>query len=499
MFSYKWPKEKQKEWGFKRLLKYLKEYVEPYHPYYRKTFKELGIDVKKIKTYEDFCKIPITTKQLMLEDYLSFILQPKFPGREALYDTAPVSKKILLKHIIQGMFTKTYAALKDEDKTLKEKIANAVKKEWMPVHFHASGGTTGNPSPALYTWYDIHKNLPPSMIMSSMCGLKKEYRALNLFPAAPHLAFFAVVLAEVLLGGSAFHTCGGQVVPTERQIELCQNAKFDYLLAIPSYLTYWLEVAEKMQKEGKIGKIDSLKYAIVAGEPMVPAYRERLKSQFEKIGSNNVKIIEAYGMTEVKIAFFECDEETGIHLGLENFFWEVLDPETKEPVGEGKPGVLTFSHIGWRGTVFIRYFTGDLVNGMVWERCDKCGFIIPRLLTPMCRAVKDFTKIKGARVPLVTLQTAIRNSTGVDSFQVIITKQNLDDPFSRDYLKVYVTKKQEYDEQTVTESIKKNVKLDCEITPNEIIFETPERLEKRLFERTHLKADWVIDERKIHV
>jgi phenylacetate-CoA ligase len=182
---------------------------------------------------------------------------------------------------------------------------------------------------------------------------------------------------------------------------------------------------------------------------------------------------------------------------LENFFWEVLDPETKEPVDEGKPGVLTFSHIGWRGTVFIRYFTGDLINGIVWNRCEKCGFIIPRIITPMCRAVKDFTKIKGARVPLLTLQTAIRNSSGVESFQVVITKQNPEDEFSRDYLKIYVAKKPDYDEEEVRESIKKNVKLDCEITPNEIIFETPEKIEKRLFERTHLKADWVVDERKV--
>ncbi len=82
MFSFKWPVEKQKRWCFKKLISYLKNYVNPYHPYYRKTFRELGIDVNKIKSYEDFCKIPITTKQLMLDDYLSFILQPKFPGKE---------------------------------------------------------------------------------------------------------------------------------------------------------------------------------------------------------------------------------------------------------------------------------------------------------------------------------------------------------------------------------------------------------------------------------
>jgi phenylacetate-CoA ligase len=174
-----------------------------------------------------------------------------------------------------------------------------------------------------------------------------------------------------------------------------------------------------------------------------------------------------------------------------------LDPETKEPVPEGRPGILTFTHINFHGTVLVRYFTGDLINGLVWNRCEKCGLTIPRLVTPMCRAVKDFAKIKGSRVSMLGLQTAIRNSDGVEIFRVVITKEHQDDQFSRDWVRIHVAKRDDIDEDTVIHSIKKNVKYECEIGPSEIVFEPRERIEEKLFERTGLKADWIVDERKV--
>jgi phenylacetate-coenzyme A ligase PaaK-like adenylate-forming protein len=367
------------------------------------------------------------------------------------------------------------------------------------MHFHASGGTTGNPSPALYSHRDIFHTTLKVAPMTNWGGIKLDDKGMNLFPAAPHLAFFQVVFTELLLGGNVFHTCGGSVIPTERQIELCERIGSDYVVAIPSYLTYWLETAVKMRAQGKIKKIDTIRHAVVAAEPMVPAYRERLRGLFAAVGSENVKIIEGYGMTELKGAFYECAEGSGIHLSPESHFWEVLDPETKEPVPEGSQGVLTFSHIDFRATVFMRYFTGDLIRGLVWDKCPHCGRTGPRLLMPMCRAVKDFTKIKGSRVNLLDLQTAIRNITGVISFQVVITKSNPDDPFSRDTVRVHVAAEEGADRDALTRDIKKNVKLDCEISPNEIVFNTMEEVEQKLFSRTNLKADWVVDERPVHL
>jgi phenylacetate-CoA ligase len=76
----------------------------------------------------------------------------------------------------------------------------------------------------------------------------------------------------------------------------------------------------------------------------------------------------------------------------------------RQPVKPGEPGVLVFTHIGWRGTVLVRYWTGDLIHGgMIRDRCPHCGWTFPRIFPPICRAEADFSKIKGARVELPLL------------------------------------------------------------------------------------------------
>jgi phenylacetate-coenzyme A ligase PaaK-like adenylate-forming protein len=275
---------------------------------------------------------------------------------------------------------------------------------------------------------------------------------------------------------------------------------FDMYIAIPSYMTYWLKTAIEMIEGGIAKKPDPVKYAVLAAEPLSDEYRDKLKDQFEKIGSPDVKIIEGYGSTELRAAFFECDEKSGMHLNPEYFYWEVLDPETKEPVPWGEPGVLVFSHIDWRGSVLLRYWMGDLIQGGVtWEKCPKCGFTLPILRPPIGRAARDFTKIKGARVPHLNFTNAIRRAEGIESFQVIITKEDEEDQTSRDRVIVYASLKPDADEQLVKSAITRNVKLDTEVSPDEIVIEVPEKIEERLFERTGLKADWVVDRRQLHV
>ena len=102
----------------------------------------------------------------------------------------------------------------------------------------------------------------------------------------------------------------------------------------------------------------------------------------------------------------------------------MLDPKTNEPVPEGEPGVLTFSHIDWRGTTFLRYYTGDLITGGVrWERCKFCGLTYPIMYPPIMRAKKDFTKLKGTRVSLMELVSSIRDTGGVYQFQAILDNE----------------------------------------------------------------------------
>ncbi|HEY5531734.1 MAG TPA: hypothetical protein VIK22_07005, partial [Candidatus Anoxymicrobiaceae bacterium] len=70
---------------------------------------------------------------------------------------------------------------------------------------------------------------------------------------------------------------------------------------------------------------------------------------------------------------------------------------------------------------------------------------------------------------------------------------------SRDRVVVYACLNEGADAEIAKTNITKQVKIDTEISPDEIHIEAPDQIEKRLFERTGLKAEWVVDNRPLHV
>ncbi len=498
----------QRDATFRRLSNYIREVIYPYHPYYRKLFKDNGIDPNSIRTPDDLRRIPVTHKDDYRPDPIAFICQPTFPGREPLYETQRIGGKFIAKYLAQSIlnFPRDYAAVyraNYKEGFAYSKIGRRVALEWNPVHFHASAGSTGDPTPAAYTCRDLMKPIKEAA-SAFWTGeeLGWDTRALNLFPGAPHLAFFQVVMGKWLGGASGFDTFGGNVVPTERQIQLFYEGGFEGLIAIPSYLVYWLRRAVDMVEKGEVEPLSKLFVAMVAAEPLTDSLRQFIKSQVVAAGGReDFKLVQGYGMTEMKIAFYECTEKSNVHLNPKYFYWEVLDPQTLEPVSEGEPGVLTFSHIDWRGTTFLRYFTGDLIAGGVrWRRCPECGLTFPIMYPPIMRAQKDFTKLKGTRVALLELISAIRDTVGVYQFQAVLDKEVSGDEFSRDRLVIRLAVEDGFRFEQVAEEVKKNVKGTTEVTPDDIVCETDrEKLETELFEKTGIKAEYIVENRPVHI
>jgi phenylacetate-CoA ligase len=193
--------------------------------------------------------------------------------------------------------------------------------------------------------------------------------------------------------------------------------------------------------------------------------------------------------------FYECREGSKLHLDPEHFFPEILHPETHEPVPPGEPGIFVWSHIDWRGTAILRYWTGDLVSGgMVWDECPHCRLTMPRLQTPILRAERDFTKIRGTRVEYVALQDAVRSVPGVRTYQIVICKDEPRDAGSRDLLNIHLSIDPHLDERGFKELVRERIKRSTELSPDAILFESTKTIEDRLFAKK-LKAEWIVDER----
>lgn len=497
-FGYHWRREDQRRWAEERLFRYVRDYVDRFHPYYRRLFRERGIDADRIYTYDDFSKIPITTKQDFLADQKAFVLQPS--QEDTPYDVEPLPTRKKLAYAARAFTTRYLRDVYGKPRSFREKVAQTAMYEWLPAHFNFSGGTTGMPASAVFTTYDLRENVRKVHGMLYETGWEMDMRTLNLFPAVPHLAFFApiTVAFTVDTGGAVLHTCGGKAIPTERQVIIASIMGFQMITSLPSYLLYWLKTAVELKEKGLIRGLPGIKQVIAGAEPMTDEYRRRIKGYLEELGSPDVRIMEVYGMTEMKAGFFECGEKTGVHLNPELYYWEMLDPETREPVQWGEPGVLVFSHIGWRGTVLLRYWTGDLIQGgMVWEKCPSCGLTLPRIFTPIVRAEKDFTKVKGARVPLLEFQRALHGVEGLESFQVVLGKEDEADALSRDKVTIYACAAPGAEEAALRQRIVECVRIGTEISPDEVVFMDSKALEAQLFERTGLKADWVVDQREV--
>ncbi len=503
----------QRERSAHRLFKYLREYVEPYHPFLRRAYREAGVDLSRLKKADDIQRLPIIDKNHLRADPLLFVLRPEMPGVPSTpgYETAPLRKASVLKYVSEVIRNRPRDFSLDVRRTsFQDRVKRRGLAEWLPIHFHVSTGSSGAPTPATYTHHDLTRVIPQIIslfVIPKNVDPEESYfdwsdRTMNIFPGAPHLAFFMPVLAKCSIGTSSFDTFGGHVIPTDRQISIFAQGGFNSVTAVPSYLVHWLRRATQLQQDGVIGRLPGFKRAIVGAEPMSESLREHIRSLALGLGAHpRFRIYQSLGMTEMKWAFLECCENSGIHLNPKFYHWELLDPVTRQPVPEGEPGVLTFSHIGWRGTVLVRYWTGDLIKGgMRWTRCEHCGYTFPRIFPPICRAEKDFTKIKGTRVDLSNLIEAVRDTPGVRNFQVFLDSEQPDIQYSRDVLSIHVVAESGSNVQDLEEQIARRVKYHTEVHPDHVVFEANEQeVERRLFAKNGIKAEYVVERRREHI
>ena len=503
---------RQQRASLRRLFTYLRGTIEPFHPFLRRLYRQSGIDLAKLRTADDLRRLPIVGKSQLREDAQAFVLRPAFPGVDPLagYETEPAPRSMLARYAMQAALNVPRDFTQPLRRpTFRERIQRRAQLEWLPIHFHASSGSTGHPTPAVYTHYDLNhvvRRLAAVLILPKRRDPDGLYydlaeRGMSLFPGAPHLAFFSTVLAKQTVGTSSFETCGGQVIPTDRQIALFAGGGFTSLLSVPSYLTYWLRRARTLQDQGQMGGLSGLRHIVLGAEPINESLRETIRELALAAGARRVKVYETFGMTEMKWWFGECDEGSGLHLNPRYYYWELLDPRTREPVPEGEPGVLVFSHIDWRGTAVVRYWTGDLVKGgMFWNRCRFCGYTFPRIYGPICRAEKDFTKIKGTLVDLTVLVDTVRRTPGVRLFQITLSSEPPQREAGRDCLAIEACCEPGTTLAEVERQLRERLKTTIDVSPDRLELQADEEsLRQRLFLRSPVKAEYVVEIRAVHL
>jgi phenylacetate-coenzyme A ligase PaaK-like adenylate-forming protein len=286
---------------------------------------------------------------------------------------------------------------------------------------------------------------------------------------------------------------------TETTLGLMEKIRPEVLIGMPTFLYHVLR-----QAAGERRSMPQVRRLVLGGEKAPEGLRRKLRTLCAELGAGDVSVLATYGFTEAKMAWIECPpppgaEVSGYHTVPGLSLIEVIDPATGEPVGEREPGEIVFTALDSRGTVVIRYRTGDRISGGLDSTpCPHCGRAVPRLVGSISRVSEirqlDLAKLKGTLVDFNTLEHALDDLDDLGPWQLELRKHN-DDPFECDELVVHASRGGTTGAEELEAAIRQRFVELTELRPNRILWHTPEEVRDRHGVGRALKEEKIIDSR----
>jgi phenylacetate-coenzyme A ligase PaaK-like adenylate-forming protein len=465
-----------------QLRRYLRAVVLPFSPHYGGMFRDLGLTADAFRTLDDLQRVPFTTKADLLatpeqpQRFRDFILKP---------DPEVLARRpgTIWRALVRG----------------QARVREDFETEFRPVFVTFTTGRSAEATPFFYTRRDIAHLATAGRRLVEICGARREDRLLNTFPFAPHLAFWLAHYAGTEGGVLALSSGGGKVLGTEGTIRQLLKFKPDSLIGIPTFIYHLLQQAAA---EG--ARCENLRRIVLGGEKVSNGLRQKLRDLADSLGAPNVEVLATYGFTEAKLAWAECpfphnQPSSGYHLHPDLGIMEVVDPKTGAQLPPGQPGELVYTPLDARGSVVLRYRTGDYIDGgLTYERCPHCGRTLPRLVGNIARAseVKTMTldKLKGTLVDFNELEHVLDDAPQVGAWQVELRKLN-DDPLELDQIILHVQKLNGADESQLSRDLSARCFSRLEIQPNRILFHDAEDIRRLQGVGVLLKEQKLVDHR----
>jgi phenylacetate-coenzyme A ligase PaaK-like adenylate-forming protein len=465
-----------------RLRRYLEQTVLPFSHHYGELFRREKIDPRQLRTIDDLRRIPFTSKA-------------DFQGGPD--GAQPVREYVLTpdQQILKRRFSTIVRALTRG----REAVQAGFEREFRPLLMTSTTGRSADPVPFLYTDHDLDNLKLAGKRVMQVCGATREMRMINLFPYAPHLAFWITHYAATEFGVFMLSTGGGKTMGTEGNLRLVRKIKPEVLVGMPTFVYHILSEAVQ---DG--ASMPNLRKIVLGGEKAPSGMRRKLRALAAQLGAPQIDVLRTYAFTEAKMAWAECPFQedagsAGYHMHPDLALIEIVDPKTGEPRGEGEPGEIVFTPLDARGSVVLRYRTGDCTDGgLVYERCPFCGEFTPRLIGEISRNSEfrevRIDKLKGTLIDFNHLEHVLDNFEHIGTWQVELRKRN-DDPLESDLLILHVEKTDNFDELTLREKLTEHFGAELEIHPNAIEFHTVDELRRKQGVGVQLKEQRLVDHR----
>jgi phenylacetate-CoA ligase len=221
------------------------------------------------------------------------------------------------------------------------------------IRLHSSSGTTGNPTVVFHTRRDIEGWA--NLIARSM--YTTGVRPADVFQNMMGYGLFT--------GGLGFHygaeRLGVLTVPigpgnSRRQIWFLRNMEVTVVHILPSYALRLASFFDELDVDPR--RDLRLRIAFIGAEP----HSEEIRRKIE--GLYGIKAYNSYGLSEMcgPGVAFECLEQQGLHIWEDQFYPEIIDPASGEPLPEGELGELVLTTLDREAMPLLRYRTRDLTR-----------------------------------------------------------------------------------------------------------------------------------------
>ncbi len=409
-----------------RLIKMVKNAYDNV-PFYKAKFDEIGLKPEDIHSIDDISKLPFTVKTDLRDNY-------------------PF-----------GLF--------------------AVPKGDL-VRIHASSGTTGKPTVVGYTQHDIDVWADGAARAICAAGGTKDDTihvsyGYGLFTGGLGLHYGAEYMGATALPASSGNTA--------RQIQMLQDFGSDILCCTPSYAMFIGETVRDMGIDPKTLKVRA---GIFGAEP----WTDEMRAEIEKL--LDIKAYDIYGLSEIAGpgVSYNCECQNGMHICEDNFYPEVIDPDTLEVLPDGQYGELVFTCIGKEALPLVRYRTRDIC-ALDRTPCE-CGRTTVRMTKPKGRS-DDMLIIRGVNVFPSQVEHVLLSLNMTPNYLIIVDRKN-----NLDTMEVQVEMMPDMFSDTIRslEATEKHIEGALQSTLN--IHAKVRLMEPGTLPRSEGKAKRVIDNRK---
>jgi phenylacetate-CoA ligase len=335
--------------------------------FYTGKFVQAGVDVGALRFPDDLTRLPLTTKEELIEDQAA---HP--PWGTAL--TEPLERY---------------------------------------TRYCQTSSTTGRP----LRWIDTHESwqwvLDCWKTVYQGARVQPGDRVFFPFSFGPFLGFWAGFEAGCQIG---LHCVPGGGMSSAIRLAMIEAVGVSVVCCTPTYALRLAEIAAQERPDRPLSE-SSVRLLIVAGEPggSIAATRERIEQAW------GARVIDHHGLTEVGPVSFECWEAPGfLHLNEGEYICEVLDPATGRERPDGEAGELVITNLGRTASPVIRYRTGDIVVRRS-EPCV-CGRTWARLEGGIRARADDMVNIRGVNVYPAAVESVVHRFPEVVAFRSIVSK-----------------------------------------------------------------------------